>query len=63
MDGFFQMNLNKETLDAGVLLIQEAGGLLGDFHGGNSFRTHGDTVAGNAKLFKALLQAIRPALS
>ncbi len=63
MDGFFQMNLNKETLDAGALLIQEAGGLLGDFHGGNSFRTHGDTVAGNAKLFKALLQAIRPALS
>lgn len=61
LDGFIQLNANKDILEAGALLIQEAGGLLGDLRGGNSFRDHGDTVAANPKLFKALLQTIRPA--
>ncbi len=62
MDGFLQINLNTDTLEAGALLIQEAGGLIGDFSGGNNFRTSGNTVAGNPKIFKALLQSIRPAV-
>ncbi|RVU30134.1 MULTISPECIES: inositol monophosphatase family protein [Neptunomonas] len=60
-DGFVQQGANKELLDAGALLIQEAGGLLGDFRGGNTFREHGDTVAANPKLFKALLKSIHQA--
>ncbi|WP_082400169.1 inositol monophosphatase family protein [Neptunomonas antarctica] len=62
MDGFLQIGIRPDILNAGALLIQESGGLLGDFRGGNDFRKTGNTVAGNAKLFKALLKAIQPAL-
>jgi myo-inositol-1(or 4)-monophosphatase len=59
VDGFVQINLGREVLEAGALLVQEAGGLLGDFKGGNTFRQSGDTVAANPKLFKALLQSMK----
>lgn len=62
LDGFIQIKLAANTLNAGALIIQEAGGLLGDFKGGNDFRKDGNTVAANPKLFKALLKTIRPAL-
>lgn len=60
LDGFLQIKLAPNTLNAGALLIQEAGGLLGDFKGGNDFRKNGNTVAANPKLFKAILKTIRP---
>ena len=47
---------------AGVLLIQEAGGLVSDFAGGNEYLQTGNIVAGNPKLFKAIHQKIRPEL-
>lgn len=49
-------------LEAGALLVQEAGGLLGDVDGGNPKLDSGNLVAANPKLFKLLLQSIRPAL-
>jgi len=58
LDGFIQIGLRPVVLEAGSLLIQEAGGLLGDLKGGNSFRQHGDTVSANPKMFKALLKAL-----
>jgi myo-inositol-1(or 4)-monophosphatase len=45
---------------AGVLLIQEAGGLSGDFTGGHDFLKNGNLVAGNPKLFAEILKTIRP---
>jgi myo-inositol-1(or 4)-monophosphatase len=33
---------------AGVLLVQEAGGIVTDFDGGNEYLYRGDVVAGNA---------------
>jgi len=44
-------------------LIQEAGGLVSDFSGGNEFLDTGNVVAANPKVFKAMLQKIRPLLS
>ncbi len=49
-------------LEAGALLVQEAGGLLGNIDGGNPKLDSGNLVAANPKLFKLLLQTIRPAL-
>jgi myo-inositol-1(or 4)-monophosphatase len=43
-----------------VLLIQEAGGLSGDFIGGHDFLKHGNIVAANPKLFPVILKTIRP---
>jgi myo-inositol-1(or 4)-monophosphatase len=63
LDGFWEIGLNPWDMAAGVLLIQEAGGLVSDFSGGNDYLETGNVVAGNPKVFKAMLQAIRPHLS
>lgn len=63
LDGFWELGLNAWDMAAGVLLIQEAGGLVGDFGGGYEFLQTGNIVTGNAKIFKALLQNIQPHLT
>ncbi len=63
LDGFYQLGLNESEIEAGTLLLQEAGGLVADCFGTNNFRQNGNLVAGNPKMFKALLQSMRPALS
>lgn len=60
LDGFWEIGLSPWDMAAGVLLIQEAGGLVGDFGGGEDYLETGNVVAGNPRLFKALLQTIRP---
>ncbi len=61
-DGFWEFGLSPWDMAAGVVLIQEAGGLVGDFAGDNNYLDKGNVVAGNPKVFKAILQAIRPHL-
>jgi myo-inositol-1(or 4)-monophosphatase len=63
LDGFWEMNLNPWDIAAGVLLIQEAGGLVGDFDGGHGFMDNGNIVTANAKLFKQMLKIIKPQFS
>ena len=63
LDGFWEIGLNAWDMAAGALLIQEAGGLVGDFGGGHEFLKTGNIVAGNPKIFKALLQNIQPHLT
>lgn len=62
IDGFWEMNLKPWDLAAGALLIKEAGGLVGDFGGGEQYLANGNIIAGNAKVFKELLQTIGPLL-
>ena len=57
-DGFWEMGLSAWDMAAGALLIREAGGLVGDFAGGEDFLDSGRIVAGNPKVYPALLQAI-----
>ena len=47
---------------AGVLLVTEAGGLVGDFEGGASFMKTGNVVAGSPKCFKQLSSVVRKLL-
>lgn len=63
LDGYWEFGLKEWDIAAGALLVQEAGGLVSDFVGGNDFMKSGNIVAGNPKLFKALLQEMRPHLS
>jgi myo-inositol-1(or 4)-monophosphatase len=63
LDGFWEIGLNEWDIAAGVLLVQEAGGLVGDFSGGHQFVEHGNIVVGNPKVFKAIVQMIRPHLT
>jgi myo-inositol-1(or 4)-monophosphatase len=60
LDGFWEIGLSIWDMAAGVLLIQEAGGLAGDFSGGHDHLESGNIVAGNPKLFAEILKSIRP---
>lgn len=62
LDAFWEIGLNQWDIAAGILLIREAGGLIGDFQGGNSCMETGNIVAGGPKCFKHLLQTIQPHL-
>ena len=62
-DGFWEIGLNAWDMAAGVLLVREAGGLVGDFSGGHDFLKTGNIVAAAPKLFPAMLREIRPHLS
>ncbi len=63
LDGFWEIALKPWDMAAGILLVQEAGGLIGDFSGGHDFLDTGNLVAGNPKIFKAILQGIQPHLT
>jgi len=63
LDGFWEIGLNKWDIAAGCLLIQEAGGLVGDFNGDDSYIDTGNVVAGNPKIFAQLLQTLAPHLT
>ncbi|MGB1341617.1 MAG: inositol monophosphatase family protein [Pseudomonadales bacterium] len=54
LDGVWMHGLNLWDIAAGCLLIQEAGGLIGDFKGGLDHLTSGNLVAANPKIFKSL---------
>jgi len=63
LDGFWEIGLAEWDMAAGVLLVQEAGGLVGDFGGGAEYFRTGNVVAGTPKVFKGLLQTIQPHLT
>jgi myo-inositol-1(or 4)-monophosphatase len=60
LDGFWEIGLNTWDMAAGVLLIQEAGGISSDFAGGNDYLSNGNLVSGNPKVFAEILKAIHP---
>lgn len=62
-DGFWEIGLNIWDIAAGALLIQEAGGLVGDFKGEQDYLKTGNTLAGNPRIFAQLLQVIAPHLT
>ncbi|MCX7142862.1 MAG: inositol monophosphatase family protein [Proteobacteria bacterium] len=64
LDGFWEMGLSPWDMAAGSLLIQESGGLVGDFDGDSGYLDSGRIVAGAPKVFRHLLQIVsahRPA--
>ena len=61
LDGFWEFGLNPWDIAAGCLLIQEAGGLVGDPEGGHTHLETGNIVAANPKVFRAMLDSIHRA--
>ncbi len=59
-DGFWEINLSPWDIAAGALIIKEAGGIVGDFEGNESWLHSGNIVAGNPKIFAQLLQTLQP---
>lgn len=62
LDGLWMKNLKLWDMAAGALLIQEAGGLLGDFDGKLNHLKNGDLVAASPKIFKSLSPLVKQAL-
>lgn len=57
LDGFWSTDLKPWDLAAGALLVQEAGGIVCDNHGGEAYMETGTLVCANPKLCQYLVQA------
>ncbi len=60
LDGFWEIGLSPWDMAAGALMVQEAGGLVGDFSGEPGYLKSGRILCGNPKIFVQLLQLIGP---
>lgn len=57
-DGRYEFNLKPWDIAAGVLIIQNAGGFVCDFKGGNNHFKNGSVLAANAGIFEELKEKI-----
>src|SRR4030065_1932524 len=58
-DGFFEIGLSPWDIAAGSLLIEEAGGVVTDFAGGNDYIWTGNIVAGNTVVHNGILTEVK----
>ncbi|MEI8087854.1 MAG: inositol monophosphatase family protein [Paludibacter sp.] len=57
-DGRYEFNLKPWDIVAGVLIIQQAGGFVCDFQGGNHHFENGSVLAANAGIYAELKEVI-----
>ena len=62
-DGFWEMKLKPWDIAAGILILQEAGGKVSDFNGGEGYLESGDVVAANPQIHAELTAITRLYLS
>ncbi len=58
LDGFWEIGLAPWDMAAGLLLITEAGGLVGDLTGGEDYFKTGNLIAGTPKVFSQIVQVV-----
>ncbi len=58
LDGFWELTLSSWDIAAGVLLIEEAGGRVTDFFGGDTYLSSGHVIATNQLLHDWMLEGI-----
>jgi myo-inositol-1(or 4)-monophosphatase len=61
VDAFWEIGLAPWDTAAGILLITEAGGLVGTLRG-NEYRQAGNIVAGNPRVYAQLVEALAPCM-
>ena len=59
LDGYWERNLQAWDIAAGIVLIKEAGGTVGDIHGGDVLKT-GNVVCGNEFVNGELTKILKP---
>ena len=57
-DAFYEHTLNPWDIAAGVLLVEEAGGVVTDFSGGKDYLHNGQVVAGATPVHQELQQLV-----
>jgi myo-inositol-1(or 4)-monophosphatase len=60
LDGFWEIGLQEWDIAAGLLLIQEAGGVVTDFSFNDKYLQSGNVITGNPKMHQLIYQAIKP---
>lgn len=60
MDGFWEFGLMPWDMAAGVLLIQEAGGIVTDLEGGSKYFETGHVLTANPRLHALMKETIQP---
>ena len=63
LDGYWEIGLEKWDLAAGALLVEEAGGVISDFVGGDNYINSGNVVVGNLHVQQQMLEGITPHLT
>ena len=58
LDGFWEYGLRIWDIAAGVLLVTEAGGRVGDLSGGENHLDTGDTLAASPKVYEEMVERI-----
>ncbi len=58
-DGYWERNLQSWDIAAGIVMIREAGGVVGDIHGGDLLKT-GNVICGNEYIHADLVKIIGP---
>ena len=59
-DGFFEQGLHPWDMAAGMLLVTEAGGLVGNYAGEARQLEQGEVLAGNPKAFAQMVRLLSP---
>jgi myo-inositol-1(or 4)-monophosphatase len=59
LDAFWELGLSPWDMAAGALMIQEAGGLVGDLRGEDRFMESGEIACATPKVYPTLLEALR----
>jgi len=59
LDAFWELGLSAWDMAAGALMIQEAGGLVGDLRGEGGYLELGEIAAATPKVFPSLLEALK----
>ncbi|NOR52346.1 MAG: inositol monophosphatase [Gammaproteobacteria bacterium] len=62
LDGFWEIGLSPWDIAAGVLLVKEAGGMVGDFSGGDEYLKTGNIIAGNPYVYEDIVKRLQPLL-
>lgn len=59
-DGFWERGLSPWDIAAGMVLIREAGGMVGDIDGGDDVLATGNILAANTTLYPLIEKSLRP---
>ena len=59
LDCYYESTLNVWDVAAGILIVEEAGGKLSDYQGGNNFGKGAEVVASNGHMHDEIIEAIK----
>jgi len=59
LEGYFEYNLNAWDVAGGIVIVQQAGGIVTDFKGGNDFLFGGELCAGNKNMHPEMLKLVK----